>query len=289
MKIGIGLPNPIPGADGQTIVEWARRADELGFSTLATIDRIAYPSYESMVVLAAAAGATERIGLLTNVLLGPTRNPVLLAKEAASLDRLSGGRFTLGAAAGAREDDFILTGTDFRTRGKRWDEALDLMHRAWRGEPVGGSTKPIGPTPTNGKSVPMLIGGGADQVIERIIRYGEGWTGGGGGPERAAPMAQKVREAWHAAGKQGEPRIVALNYFGLGPNADEGIAGYLGDYYSMLGPWVQNMITGTPRTPEALRDLVKRFEDAGVDELIFGPTIASIEQVDLLAEAVLER
>src|SRR3954470_20882230 len=103
MKIGIGLPNPILGADGRTIVEWARRADELGFSTLATIDRIAYPSYDSLLVLAAAAGATERIGLLTNVLLGPTRNPVLLAKEAASLDRLSGGRFTLGASVCARE------------------------------------------------------------------------------------------------------------------------------------------------------------------------------------------
>ena len=79
MKIGIGLPNSIPGTDGLTIIEWARRAEELGFSSLATIDRIAYPSYESLVVLAAAAGATERIGLLTNVLLGPTRNPVLLA------------------------------------------------------------------------------------------------------------------------------------------------------------------------------------------------------------------
>src|SRR4051812_14775573 len=174
MKIGIGLPNPIPGADGETIVQWARRADELGFSTLATIDRIAYPSYESMVVLAAAAGATERIGLLTNVLLGPTRNPVILAKQAASLDRLSAGRFTLGAATGAREDDFTVTGTDFHNRGKRWDEALEMMHRVWRGETVGGSSKPIGPTPTNGNRVPMLIGGGAEQVIERIIRYGDG-------------------------------------------------------------------------------------------------------------------
>src|SRR5258708_35210517 len=127
MKIGIGLPNPIPGAGGRTIVQWSRRADELGFSTLATLDRIVYPSYESLVVLAAAAGATERIGLLTNVLLGPTRNPVLLAKEAASLDRLSGGRFTLGAGVGGREDDFTLVGVDFHNRGKRWDRALELM------------------------------------------------------------------------------------------------------------------------------------------------------------------
>jgi alkanesulfonate monooxygenase SsuD/methylene tetrahydromethanopterin reductase-like flavin-dependent oxidoreductase (luciferase family) len=287
MKIGIGLPNTIPGTDGLTIVEWARRAEELGFSTLATIDRIVYPSYESLVVLAAAAGATERIGLLTNVLLGPTRNPVLLAKEAASLDRLSGGRFTLGASVGGREDDYTLTGMEFHNRGKRWDEALELMHKAWRGEPIEGSSTPIGPTPTNGISVPVLIGGTADKVIDRIVRYGIGWTVGGGGADRAKPMADKVREAWRAAGKPGEPRLVALNYYGLGPDAEQGIAAYLEDYYGFIGPWVKNMVAATPRTPEALREVARRFEDAGFDELLFDPTIPRLEQVDLLAQAVL--
>jgi alkanesulfonate monooxygenase SsuD/methylene tetrahydromethanopterin reductase-like flavin-dependent oxidoreductase (luciferase family) len=287
MKIGIGLPNTIPGTEGRTIIEWARRSEELGFSTLATIDRIVYPSYESLVVLAAAAGATERIGLLTNVLLGPTRNPVLLAKEAASLDRLSGGRFTLGASVGSREDDYTVTGMGFHNRGKRWDEALELMHKAWRGEPIGGSPTPIGPTPTNGVNVPMLIGGTADHIIDRVVRYGTGWTAGGGGADRAKPMADKVREAWMAAGKPGEPRLVALIYYGLGPNAEQGITAYLEDYYSFIGPWVKNMAAGTPRTPEGLRDVAKRFEDAGFDELLFDPTIASLEQVELLAEAVL--
>ena len=238
-------------------------------------------------MLAAAAGATERIGLLTNVLLGPVRNPVLLAKEAASLDRLSGGRFILGASVGGREDDFTATGTEFSNRGKRWDQALELMHKAWRGELVGGSPVPIGPTPTNGESVPVLIGGTAESVIDRIIRYGVGWTSGGGGADRAKPMVEKVREAWRAAGKAGEPRLVALNYYGLGPDADHGIAAYLEDYYGFIGPWVKSMVAGTPRTPEALRDVAKQFEDAGFDELVFDPTIASLEQVDLLAEAVL--
>ncbi len=72
-------------------MEWARRAEALGFSTLATIGRVAYPTYEELVALAAAASVTERIGLMPNVLLAPTRDPVLLAKEAASLDQLSGG------------------------------------------------------------------------------------------------------------------------------------------------------------------------------------------------------
>src|SRR5206468_11317578 len=102
MDIGIGLPNPVPGTAGQRLIEWARQAEEAGFSSLATIDRIAYPSYESLIALTAAAAVTERVGLLTNVLLGPTRNPVLLAKESAGVDQISGGRLTLGWGVGDR-------------------------------------------------------------------------------------------------------------------------------------------------------------------------------------------
>ncbi len=287
MKIGIGLPNSIPSVDGRAIVEWSSRAEELGFSTLATIDRIAYPSYESLIVLAAAAGATQCIGLLTNVLLGPTRNPVLLAKEAASLDRLSLGRLTLGTGVGDREDDFQLLGIEYRNRGKRWDDALDLMHRVWRGEAIEGSPQSIGPKPTNGESVPMLIGGTADQAIERVVRYNAGWTAGSIGPDMAASVAEKVRAAWKAAGKAGEPKLVALTYYGLGPKADEGISTYLGDYYGFINPRLQGMIGRAPRTPEALRDRAKRFEDAGFDELLFHPTISTLDQVELLAEAML--
>jgi len=114
-------------------VRWAGRAEERGFSTLATIDRIAYPSYESLVALAASGAITERIGLLTNILLAPTRNPVLLAKEAASVDQLSGGRLTLGLAVGGRRDDFVASERRFEDRGRRFEEDLDLLHGAWRG------------------------------------------------------------------------------------------------------------------------------------------------------------
>src|SRR5947207_10904654 len=145
MKIGIGLPNTIPGTPGSVLVEWARRAEARGFSTLATIDRIAYPSYESLITLAAAGAVTERVDLFTNILLGPTRNSVLLAKEAASVDQLSGGRLTLGLAVGSRRDDYDAVGVDFERRGRKWDADLDTIHRAWRGEPVDGAERPIGP------------------------------------------------------------------------------------------------------------------------------------------------
>jgi alkanesulfonate monooxygenase SsuD/methylene tetrahydromethanopterin reductase-like flavin-dependent oxidoreductase (luciferase family) len=283
MKIGIGLPNPIPGANGRAIVAWASRAEERSFSTLGTIDRIAYPSYESIIALAAAAGATERIGLLTNILLSQTRNPVLLAKEAASLDQLSGGRFTLGIGVGGREDDFVAARQEFHNRGRRMDADLDLMHRAWRGEPVAGSSKPVTPTPTNGQSVPIIIGGGSDVAFERAVKWGIGWTAGGGGPERAAPAVEKIRRMWKEAGREGEPQLIALHYFALGPNAEEGALAYLSDYY---GDWGPMMAQTAAKTPEAIRQTARLFEEAGFTELIFDPTIADPSQVDLLADAL---
>src|SRR5438067_5767080 len=187
MDIGIGLPNPVPGTPGRALVDWARRAEERRFSSLATIDRIAYPSYESLITLAAAAAVTERIGLLTNVLLGPTRNPVLLAKHAAGVDQLSSGRFVLGLGVGGRPDDYEATGHDFHRRGKRFDEDLELIHRVWRGELVHGAQKPTGPAPETGERVPILIGGMNDRAIDRTVRWGIGWTVGGAPPEHGGP------------------------------------------------------------------------------------------------------
>ena len=283
MKIGIGLPNTIPATPGDLLIRWALRAEEAGFSSLATIDRIVYPSYESLLALAAAGAVTDRIGLMTNVLLGPTRNPVLLAKEAASLDQVSGGRLTLGLGVGSREDDYEAAGQDFHTRGKRWDQDLELIHRAWRGEPMGGG-KPVGPRPVRGDRVPVMIGGTNDRAIERVVRWGVGWTMGGGAAEQGGPFAERVRKAWKDGGREGQPRIVGLSYFVLGEGADEEGAAYLSDYYGPYGPRIAQAM---PRSAEQLREAASRFEGYGFDELFFDPTVADLAQLDLAAEAVL--
>ncbi len=285
MDIGIGLPNPIRDAPGRLLVDWARRAEERGFSTLATIDRIAFPSYESLIALSAAAAVTERIGLLTNVLLAPTRAPVLLAKEAAAVDQISGGRFTLGLGVGGRADDFEAAGRSFEDRGRRFEQDLELMHAAWRGEPVAGSPHPVTPAPVKGDRVPILIGGSSDVVLERVVRWGMGWTAGGAPPDVVGPFAERVRQAWKEGGRDGSPRLVALAYFSVGE--EEESRRNLLDYYGFLGDMAQAIAGFAPRTPDAIRDVVKAFEGTGVDELILDPTVASLDQVDRLADAVL--
>src|SRR6188508_1203032 len=138
MKVGIGLPNTVPGCSGGQMREWAIRAEAAGFSTLGTIDRIVYGNHEPLTALAYAAAVTEHIGLLTSILIAPLRaNTALLAKQAASLDVLSGGRLTLGIAVGGRQDDFDAGGVDFHRRGAIFDRQLDEMRRLWSGEKVG--------------------------------------------------------------------------------------------------------------------------------------------------------
>lgn len=266
------------------LLEIARHAEAAGFSTLATIGRAAFPTYEELIALAAAAAVTQRIGLMTDILLAATREPVLLAKQAATLDQISGGRFVLGIGSGIRQDDFTVTGTNYHDRGRRIDAALELMHQAWRGEPVPGTTQPVTPRPVNGRSVPMMFGGQAEKVVQRAAKYGIGYTLGGGNPEALKGMMQRVDAAWKAAGREGRPEYRALSYFALGPDvaaeSEQNILAYYGDY----GPRIW---AAAPKTAEQAKQRVELFEAVGCDELIFFVTAPSVDQVDRLAGAVL--
>ena len=284
MDIGIGIPNSVRGTRGPQLLEWALRADAAGFSSLATIGRVAYPNYEELTVLGAAGAVTERIRLLTDILLAPTRSTAELAKQAATVQELSGGRLTLGLGVGGREDDFLLTGRDFHSRGSVFDQQLADLRRAFAGEPLLNGGQPVVPAPV---TVPILIGGMSDSAVRRTIEYGSGWTAGGLPPHMVAPFVERVRAAWRDAGREGSPRIAALNYFSLG-DTEEQSRGYLLDYYRFLGPEGAQMIAGSAhRSPEAIKDVIAGFEEAGVDELILDPTVADPAQVDLLARAAL--
>ncbi len=110
MDVAIGIPNSVPSATGPQLLEWARRAETAGFSSLASIGAVSYPSYEELTVFAAAGAVTERIRFLSNVLLAPTRSAAQLAKQAATVDQLTGGRLTLGLGIGWRTTDYEVTG-----------------------------------------------------------------------------------------------------------------------------------------------------------------------------------
>ena len=202
----------------------------------------------------------------------------------ASLAAMSGGRLTLGLAVGGRPDDYAAVERPFQRRGRLMDETLDLLTRAWAGENVTGDDFPVTPD-VPGSRVPVLIGGTTDAAVRRTVAYGDGWTAGGGGPAMAAPMVEKVRQAWQEAGRDGEPRLSALVYYGLGD--DEASKAALRRYYGFLGQWVDAIVDGAVRTPQAAKDIARDFAGIGMTEVVFVPTVASLDEVDRLADAVL--
>lgn len=287
MELGIGLPNAVPDTDGSVLPDWAERAEEGGFSTLGTIGRVAFPSYDDVVALAAAAAVTERIRLTTSVLLGPLyTNVVLLAKQTASLDRLSHGRFVLGIGLGGREDDFTACGVPMAGRGRRLDAQLrelkDIWARASRGEPGA-----IGPAPVREGGPELIIGGSGEAAFRRTARFADGWIMGGGSPKMFADAAAGVDRAWKEAGRSGRPRKLTLAYFALGAQAREAADTYLKRYYEWLGADIAGQIAASAAVSQ---DMVRAhrdaFEQSGCDEVIFVPCSNDPGQVGLLAEAV---
>jgi alkanesulfonate monooxygenase SsuD/methylene tetrahydromethanopterin reductase-like flavin-dependent oxidoreductase (luciferase family) len=279
MDLGLGLPNTINRIGGETMLDWARRADEGPFASVGVFDRLVYDSLDPLMTLAAVAGATKRVRLATTVVIGPLRNPVGLAKEAATLDVLSGGRLTLGLALGARRDDYEAAGVPYAERGKRLDEQLRILRDTWE-------DGRIGPVPVQPGGPELIVGGLDDAAFARAARYADGFIHNGGPPRIFARSVDKALAAWQDAGRPGRPRIWGMAYFALGD--DEARAGrdYLLDYYAFTGPFAERIAAGLLATPQAIIKHIRGYAEAGCDHLVLFPTSSDISQADRLAEVV---
>jgi alkanesulfonate monooxygenase SsuD/methylene tetrahydromethanopterin reductase-like flavin-dependent oxidoreductase (luciferase family) len=286
VDIGIGLPNTVPDTEGRALVDWARTAEEAGFSTLGTIGRLVYPNYEELIALSAAAAVTSRIRLTTSVLLAPLySNTALFAKQAASLDRLSGGRLVLGLGLGGRDDDFIASGLSMDDRGHRLEEQVGMMKRVWSGEEFG-TAGGIGPEPARPGGPEIILGGAAEATFRRAAQIADGWIMGGGTPDMFAQAAAGVDRAWEEAGRADRPRKLTLAYYALGPDARAQADQYMLHYYAWLGDFANMIAAGTAVSPEMVKGYAAAFEEGGCDEIIFVPTGSRLDQVSLLADAI---
>ncbi|GGM46642.1 luciferase [Longimycelium tulufanense] len=273
MRVGIGLPNTTPGADGALLLEWARRADGGPFSTVAVLDRLVYDSFEPFTTLAAVAAVTSRVRLATMIAIGPLRGTALLAKQAASVAAVAGARLTVGLGVGARREDYAVAGVDHRGRGTRLSEQLAYLR--------GAGERQFGP-PTEG--IELLVGGASGQALTRMARYADGYAHGGGPPRAFASAAVRARAAWSDLGRPGRPALWGQGYFALG-DPERGSA-YLRDYYAFTGPFAERVAAGNLTGGRAVRDFVRGYAAAGCDELILFPTVSDVAEVDRLAEVL---
>lgn len=286
MEIGIGLPATIPGVDGRVIVEWARKADDGPFVSVAVLDRLVYPNFEPMVSLAAAAAVTSRVRLTTSILLAPIRSAAMLAKQAASVDAISSGRLSLGLGIGGRPDDYTASEIDLRRRGRRFDTQIETMKRIWSGEPYGQGVGPVGPHPARAGGPELLIGATTPAALARVARWGDGFIAAGGDPNAARASYDSVLRDWAKSGREGRPRFLAAAYFALGPGARDAADTYIGDYYGFMPNLADMIASSAPTTSENVRSTLSTYESVGVDEFLLWPCDPDIQQVDRLAEII---
>jgi alkanesulfonate monooxygenase SsuD/methylene tetrahydromethanopterin reductase-like flavin-dependent oxidoreductase (luciferase family) len=259
------------------LLEWARRSDHGPFSSLGVLDRLVYDSYDPFLSLAAAASVTRRVKLATNIVIGPMRSTALLAKSAASLDALSGGRLVLGLAVGARKEDYDAAGIDYHTRGRRLQEELSSLRDIWLESSITpASVRRGGPY--------LLVGGLTDVTYARMCRYADGYMHNGGPPRAFARAADKARAAWYDAGRMGRPQLWAQGYFAFGGEEAEAGREYLRSYYAFTGPFAERIAAGLLTTPQAVAGFVRGYAEAGCDELMLFPTGNDISQLEQLGE-----
>lgn len=279
MRIGIGLPAAVPGTDMATLGQWAADSERAGFAAVGVIDRLVYDNLEPLTALAAAAARTERVELFTTVLnVGWRNNPVLLAKQMASVEQISGGRLTAGLGLGGWPEDYAASQAPRTGMAALWESSLATMRRVWAGTMSGQG----GPMPELPSGRPALLFGGlVPAAYERAATQGQGWVAPLLGLSMLREGTAAVRHAWTKAGRPGQPRIATGRYFGLGDHADAVADEYIHHYYGDEGFPIARADTLT--TSERLGVELRALQAAGATDVILYPTSGGLEQIGRLA------
>jgi probable F420-dependent oxidoreductase len=295
--IGLSIPGTAPDRTGSTAVEFARRAEAAGAHSVWARDRIVDSTPDVFVTLGAIAACTSRVLIGSSVVLGVLRPPVLLAKAATSIDVLSGGRLIFGLGVGSRPEEFAATEVPINQRGSRMDESIAICKLAWSGAPVKFKGRhhaiDIGPMrqlPVQRPHPPLWFGGGAEAVLRRTARVGQGYiastsSGVAGFRAQWAKIQQYCTEAGRDASELTPAALAYASVSADRAQAEEAMRQHLLRAFGParlergLGPLV-----GTPD------DLIKGahdYFDAGVDVLIVSGVSADPRHMDMLCERVL--
>jgi len=285
------MPVMEPDLDATLLRDWARTVDEGPFSSLCWGERIAFDNPDNLTLLGALAAWTDRVRLLTTVIVPQLHDPVMLAKGLATGDMLSGGRLSAGLGVGGRHEDYQAVGADPATQTMRgMAERVAVMKRVWAGEKITDSVLPVGPAPVQRGGPPLLVG----SIGTKTIRSAAVWADGLAGTTLDLDAARQnelfdvAREAWAQAGKP-KPRLMTSFWFAFGSPEESRaqVHRHLRRYMNWIpAEYVDAMAptTGWAGTEEQLLDVLRRFSDIGTDEVQLIPTSSDLDQVRRAAD-----
>jgi alkanesulfonate monooxygenase SsuD/methylene tetrahydromethanopterin reductase-like flavin-dependent oxidoreductase (luciferase family) len=285
------MPVMEPDLDATLLRDWARTVDEGPFSSLCWGERIAFDNPDNLTLLGALAAWTDRVRLLTTVIVPQLHDPVMLAKGLATGDMLSGGRLSAGLGVGGRHEDYQAVGADPATQTMRgMAERVAVMKRVWAGEKITDSVLPVGPAPVQRGGPPLLVG----SIGTKTIRSAAVWADGLAGTTLDLDAAKQnelfdvAREAWAQAGKP-KPHLMTSFWFAFGSPEESRaqVHRHLRRYMNWIpAEYVDAMAptTGWAGTEDQLLDVLRRFSDIGTDEVQLIPTSSDLDQVRRAAD-----
>jgi alkanesulfonate monooxygenase SsuD/methylene tetrahydromethanopterin reductase-like flavin-dependent oxidoreductase (luciferase family) len=288
MRVGVWMPNAMPfGLKRSFFLDWVRLADQAGFDTLGTVDRPNYDMWDQLVSLAATTALTEQIRLATTTLPLPNRNEVLVAKQAAVIDHLSGGRLTLGVSLGSRPDDYEVFGATLEHRVTRFRRQIARIRQVWAEARQSDQEHGVlGPPPVQDPGPPIWIGATTERGRQRAVELADGFIfGGAARPSTIAPAIQSMRPRVAERGKT-DFGFNAVAYIAIGGQAElaEAVAHHQ-RYYPVLPVPAEQAIHHGPI--EHIKEVVAEYAACGLDLLVLLPEVRSLRQLDLLSEQVL--
>ena len=282
MEIGMNLPVMAPGLDRDAFLKWCERIDAGCFASLAAGERISFYNPDMTATLSAAAALTERVKIVSGVFVPMLHHPVMLAKQLATIDVLSGGRFVAGLGVGGREQDYQSVDAPLGHRLSRLARSVETMRSVWRGEPVVDGALPVGPTPVQKGGPKLLAGSLMVESIEAASRWADGLCGFSFGPSTAEMNLQfeASRRAWKERGRP-TPWLGTGFWYALGPNAREQLHAYLDRYLNFMAPVARESVKQIcmVTTPQSLKDAVQQAKDAGADDVLLVPTTSDPDDV----------
>lgn len=293
MKIGLCFPYTQENLTRDLILEWFRRVDEGPFSTLSCGERVVGTSIDMMAILPAAAAVTRRIRIAPTLYVLPMHPAVHVAKHAATLDLISGGRTTITVGIGGRVHDYRCMEKEPVRRYAKLDEQVAVLRRIWAGEPPFEGTEPVGPRPVQPGGPPILAGVTGPKGIARAASWADGiysWSGNGVGAEIARQL-ELVDASWNAARRSAPPKRVAGFWYSLAPDADARLKAYVYKYIKIIGDGpARAMASMVDRSsPDAVRASLDAYEALGVEECWLNSATAEIAEIDRLQELLAQR
>ena len=287
------MPVMEPDLDAGVLRSWARAIDEGPFSSLCWGERIAFDNPDNLTLLGALAAWTDRVRLVTTVIVPQLHDPVMLAKGLATGDMLSGGRLTVGLGVGGRHEDYRAVGADPATQTMRaMAERVAIMRRVWAGEKITESVLAVGPSPVQPGGPRLLVG----SIGPKTIRSAAGWADGLAGTTLDLDVTKQnelfdvARTAWAQAGKP-KPHLVTSFWFAFGPpeQARAQIHRHLRRYMNWIpAEYVDAMapMTGWAGGEAELLAVLREFEEIGTDEIQLIPTSSDVGQLHRVADVV---